>query len=289
MCWPRRALAGAACCWYHNQTPTAAAAAAACWWLVASAGNKLRLFIAACRCVQVPDFHSLTGISLVGAVAPVVCASLLPSYLPAWAAVGMRAAACPQQPCNPTCLLAPAPQSRTQAAGMTGLLPPLHWSTHSQAGNRCSCHPCRCCYCVCLADRWRAGGERGSLHDPQAHRIWHCHECVPRRVAAVLALHASRRLSTCTQSAALFAHAVVVCAQLVVLPMSSAVMPQPASHIHAQPQAAANNSLPAAHALCCAGIGAMAFCYGGQTVQNEVSYSLRSPPSVSARGMGPGG
>lgn len=34
--------------------------------------------------------------------------------------------------------------------------------------------------------------------------------------------------------------------------------------------------------LRCAGIGAMAFCYGGQTVQNEVSYSLRSPPSVSA-------
>ncbi|PRW33689.1 lysine histidine transporter 1-like [Chlorella sorokiniana] len=30
----------------------------------------------------------------------------------------------------------------------------------------------------------------------------------------------------------------------------------------------------------CQGIGAMAFCYGGQTVQNEVSYSLRSPPSV---------
>lgn len=28
------------------------------------------------------------------------------------------------------------------------------------------------------------------------------------------------------------------------------------------------------------GIGAMAFCFGGQTVQNEVTYSLRSPPAV---------
>lgn len=30
-------------------------------------------------CVQVPDFHSLTGISLVGAVAPVVCEALPPA------------------------------------------------------------------------------------------------------------------------------------------------------------------------------------------------------------------